>query len=361
MRRFFFVFILVIVFCGVIIQVGARAQEIKKDDCFFLNSLHYSARGMSYWYSRDRGGLEILTGIPYDNLGCKNCHTAGCDVCHKSERTEKECKLYDYSIDAATNQNMCLKCHGREKAMIGINHKNKQEDLHLKAGMKCNECHTAREMHGDGTYYVSLKQPGAMVVKCETCHDDVTPSESHTAHGKKLDCKACHIRHVVSCTNCHFETMVEKGVRKAIPVSGWMFLINYNGQVTSGSMQTFVTKGDKTFLMFAPHMSHSVMEEGRKCDECHETETMKKALKGQLDLLWFENGKVCNLKGVVPVTDEVDYICVYQNYKDDKWIPIANPPKPVRQYAAFGKPLTREQLEKLSKKQKVPPPKMDEK
>jgi hypothetical protein len=164
---------------------------------------------------------------------------------------------------------------------------------------------------------------------------------------------------VVSCTNCHFDTLVEKGKRKAIPVSGWVFLMNYKGKVSSGSMQTFVTNGNKTFLLFAPHMSHSVMKEGRKCNGCHSTETIKQAGKGQIELTWLENGKVKNLKGVIPVVDGVDYKCSYQDLKDGKWVPIANPMKPLRQYAAFGEPLTREQLEKLMKKQEPPLPKMD--
>ena len=135
---------------------------------------------------------------------------------------------------------------------------------------------------------------------------------------------------MVSCTNCHFDTLVEKGKRKAIPVSGWLFLINYKGKVSSGSMQTFVTKGNKTFLLFAPHMSHSVMKPGRKCDGCHATDIMKQAAEGKIELTRLENGKVQNLKGVIPVADEIDYQCVYQNLVDDKWIPIENPEKPLR-------------------------------
>jgi hypothetical protein len=111
--------------------------------------------------------------------------------------------------------------------------------------------------------------------------------------------------------------------------------------------------------MFAPHMSHSVMKEGRACDDCHGAETMKKALAGKVALTWLEDGKVVNTKGVIPVADGVDYTCSYQNLVDGKWIPIQNPPKPVRQYAAFGKPLTPEQMEKLGKMQESQPPKME--
>jgi hypothetical protein len=246
-----------------VFRSNADQKPVEESSCFYLRSLHYTANGMAHWYSKENGGLEQLTGIPYSELGCKNCH------------------------------------------------------------------------------------------------DTLKPTEAHTAHGNKLDCKACHVRHVVSCTNCHFDTLVEKGVRKAIPVSGWVFLMNLDGKVTSASMQTFVTKGDKTFLMFAPHMSHSIMKDGRGCDVCHASKTMIDAQKGALTLTWLEHGNVVNLKGAIPVVDQVDYRCVYQNLIDGQWIPIENPDKPLRQYVAYGQPLSKEQLETLAKKQAAPVPKME--
>ena len=112
-------------------------------------------------------------------------------------------------------------------------------------------------------------------------------------------------------------------------------------------MQNFVVGADKTFFMFAPHMSHSVMKDGRKCDGCHGTETMKNVQKGKVTLTWLEEGKVRNLKGVIPVVQGVDYQCVYQDRREGKWIPIKNPAMPIYHYAAFGKPLSEEQLKRL--------------
>ncbi len=334
------------------------AQEVSHEECFYLKSLHYTADGMEYWYSRDRGGLETLTGIPYHQLGCKNCHAPGCDRCHKAESKSGDCEYAYYSIVEASNQSLCLTCHGREKAMIRVDHKAGHEDIHVQQEMICTDCHSQREMHGDGTSYLSLKQSGAMDTACENCHDDIKPTEAHTVHNGRLDCKACHIRHVVSCTNCHFDTLVEKGVRKAIPVSGWMFLMNYENKVTSASMQTFVTGGNKTFLMFAPHMSHSVMRQGHSCEVCHASENAKKVKSGRISLTWLENKQVENRKGVIPVVDGVDYVCVYQNFVDGQWIPVKKPLQPMVQYAAFGKPLTTEQLDKLVTKQSAPGLKM---
>jgi hypothetical protein len=327
------------------LQGKGFCQEPRKD-CFFFSSLHYTAKGMAYWYDKTNGGLEILSGIPYSNLGCKNCHTPGCDRCHKVEKDGKAA----YSTKAAKKQEVCLECHVREQTILKIDRASKQEDVHFALGMTCMDCHSQREMHGDGIEYVSMKQTGAMDTKCEKCHNSIKPTDSHTVHKEKLDCKSCHVRHVVSCTNCHFDTLVKEGKRVAIPVSGWVFLMNYGGKVTSASMQNFLVKSDKTFFMFAPHMSHSVMKEGRKCEDCHGTETMRQVQKGKVSLTWLEEGKVMNLKGVIPVVEGVDYQCVYQDFKEGKWIPIKNPSKPIYHYPAFGKPLSKEQLDKLAER-----------
>jgi len=345
MKRLFLIALITACFMGFTIYNYATSYEIevKSEDCIYFSSLHYKAKGMEYWYSKENGGLETITDIPYSQLGCKNCHAKGCYTCHK---TVKEGKAF-YSTEAAKNQSMCLKCHGREDAIMKIDHEANQDDVHFSNNMKCVDCHSAKEMHGDGVEYISMRETGAMDTQCENCHDDITATDSHSVHKDKLDCKACHVRHVLSCTNCHFDTLVEQGKRVAIPVSGWVFLINHRGKVTSGDMQTFVVDNNKTFLMFAPHMSHSVMKEGRKCEECHGTEAAKQVQDGKITLTWLENGKVQNLKGVIPVADGVNYQCIYQDREEDKWVPVENPDEPVIHYPAFGEPLSKEQIENL--------------
>ena len=90
------------------------------------------------------------------------------------------------------------------------------------------------------------------------------------------------------------------------------------------------------------------MKQGRQCGDCHATEIVKLIQKGELNMIWLENGNVKHLKGVIPVVEGVHYDSVYQNYKDGKWIPIENPDKPLLQYAGYGIPLSKEQLRKLS-------------
>jgi hypothetical protein len=299
---------------------------------------------MAYWYDKANGGLETITGIPYQDLDCKSCHVTSCDACHRTTTDNKPA----YSNMVARKQDTCLHCHKRVSTVFKIDKDNNQQDVHGAKGMECMECHTPREMHGDGVEYKSMRDAGAVDAHCGKCHQTVRPSISHKVHREKLDCNACHVRHVVSCTNCHVETAIKEGKRVSIPVSGWVFLINYNGKVTSGNMQTFVAPADKTFLIFAPQNSHSIMKEGRKCDECHGIETVRKVREGKLSLTWLEDGNVKNLKGVIPVVNGVTYEAVYQNYKEGKWIPIENPPPPKMQYAAFGEPLSSEQLKKMS-------------
>jgi hypothetical protein len=322
---------------------NSYAQEVSRPDCLFKSSLHYTAEGMAYWYDKAQGGLETVTGVSYSDLGCRNCHVSSCDACHL---TQKENRAY-YSNDAARNVDMCLKCHAREAAIMNIDKKNNTLDVHVTAGLKCGDCHTAREMHGDGKEYSSMKQPGVMDVTCEKCHETIAQTASHTIHGNKLECRACHVRQVVSCTNCHFETMVKQGRRVAVPVSGWVFLMNYNGKVTSANMQTFVVSGNKTFQIFAPQFSHSVSSSGKTCEECHGTENVRRVAGGTINLTRVENGTIEQTKGVVPVVEDVQYNCVYQDFDNGKWSVIADPLPPTVQYVSFGHPLTKEQLRRL--------------
>jgi len=183
---------------------------------------------------------------------------------------------------------------------------------------------------------------------CEKCHSSVTPSTSHKIHGDKLECKACHMRHVVSCTNCHLGTIINEKKRVDIKLSGWVFLMNYNGRVSSANMQTYVAPGNKTFMMFAPQNSHSIMKEGRKCGDCHATEIAKQVQNGKITLTWLENKEVRHVNGVIPVAEGTAYDCVYQDYQNGNWIPIQNPPAPKVQYAGYGTPLSKEQLKKLA-------------
>lgn len=344
MKRGLVIMLTAVCFITLGLLVTAYSEDIKKEDCFFLSSQHYTTKGMGYWYDKANGGLENLTGIPYSKLNCINCHTASCDACHKTEIDKK----LSYSTKAAQNMDTCLRCHKREKEVMKIDKEANQQDVHFSKGMNCMNCHTAREVHGDGAEYNSMKQPGAMDAKCENCHKSLKEITSHKIHRDKLDCSSCHVRHVLSCSNCHFETLLKENKRVSMPISGWTFLMNYNGKVTAANMQTFLLKDNKTFLMFAPQFSHSVMKDGRKCNDCHGIENVKQIQIGKFNMTWLENKELKKANGIIPVVDGVKYDFVYHDYQEGQWIPIDNASAPVLHYAGYGTPLSKEQLKKLA-------------
>lgn len=58
-------------------------------------------------------------------------------------------------------------------------------DIHFTRGMACIDCHTGREMHGDGQIYA--KRHYEVEIRCETCHG--TPDQvatGTTAQGRRL-------------------------------------------------------------------------------------------------------------------------------------------------------------------------------
>jgi len=343
MKKISYVILIILLLGSVSILSKGFSQENEKECPFFKASLHYYANGMAYWYSKEAGGIEKLTGIPYDNLSCNQCHAKTCDRCHKIEKDGKPA----YSVEKAKSIENCLSCHAREKMFLGIFEKMEEKEVHFSKGLKCMDCHTAREIHGDGKKYVSMRESGAMDTRCENCHKERPETISHKIHKDKLDCTACHVRQVITCANCHMDTFIKTGKKVSIPLRDWVFLINYNGKVVSGNIQTFVVNKNQTFIVYAPYFSHDVVKKGRKCEECHGTNIVKQIGKGEIEITCIENGNLTNLKGVIPIVEGVKYKNAYMEYVDGKWIPLKNPENPVEQFVAFGKPLTKEQFKKL--------------
>ncbi len=343
----FFIYVLIVLFLGLIgnIQTGFT-KNVSGADCFYTRSLHYDAHGMGYWYSKEQGGIERITKIPYEKLACGHCHASSCDKCHKTEENGK----FVYSLKIARDMKKnCLRCHARQKAMLGLMKKTGLPDVHFSKGMTCVSCHGGKDIHGDGKRYVSMREPGAVNVKCETCHKNNIPNTiSHTIHRGKLDCTACHVAQTLTCANCHMDTMIKKKKKLFIPLHGWTFLINYRGKVVSGNIQTFVVGKGKTFMVMAPSFSHYIIKKGRKCEECHATNIVRQLQKGSINITWIKNERLVNLKGVIPIVEGVEYKSAFMDYKNGKWIPLKNAKKPLVQFAAFGKPLTKEQLQKLA-------------
>jgi len=335
---------------------AGRAEAGSSSPCltsFFETSLHFTGEGMRYWYEEEGGFMEI-TKIPYDQLDCKKCHVKSCDQCHAKKVREK----LRFSEDKAKSINTCLPCHTREGLTFRFDGKKERLDVHMAAGMVCSDCHYRTDVHGDGRPRVSMRHPKAVRATCQECHVEQERESplfdpdtvSHSAHGDRLDCAACHVQNTMACYNCHFDTFLKTGERKNtfIPMKEWTLLVNYDGRVTSGSAMSLVYK-DRKFVAYVPYFTHSVSAEGRTCDECHGNEAVRRMVRGEkVPVVDFKDGEAVPWQGVVPVLpDKLDW--AFLEKTADGWKKIGDSQGASVQFAAFGLPLTPEQLEMLAR------------
>jgi len=347
--------VFILLFSGMLIIKAADEEETpSKEKNFYENSLHYTNKGLEYWYSKEQGGLERLTGIPFSELSCQRCHVRSCDACHKKEVDGK----LAYSAEPAQIQEVCQKCHGIQTLEDAKKYdKDYPLDIHFKNGMNCMDCHSAREIHGDGKAYNSLQETGAMDTKCENCHDSLSTIDSHVVHGGKLDCNSCHVKELPSCYNCHFDTRVKEDKSVSLPLENILFLVNHDGKVTLANLHTFVYQ-NKGMIVFAPSFSHFVIKEGRACDECHDTQIVRDIKMDQFKPVVFEEGQLKSISGIIPVLDGMKWDLVFLDYKDGKWTPIEHSVEPLIHYSGYCNPLTIDQFSKL---EKAASPKLDSK
>ncbi|MBG0791402.1 MAG: hypothetical protein H0S80_13000 [Desulfovibrionaceae bacterium] len=343
--------------CALAAGVTLAGDELDKEKCF-ATSLHHTTRGMGRWYDAS-DGFSAVTGVPYNDLGCKGCHVASCNSCH----LEKTDAGLAYTIKKARQSGTCLKCHSREKATIGIDKARGIQNVHM-TDMQCADCHSKREVHGDGNCYESMRAPGVLDTKCINCHaqggdgPEVPGTQSHQVHKKKLDCTACHVSNTMTCYNCHFGVLKETGKKSesfAAKAKDFLLLVKYDGKVTSGTLQTLVGPDNYPFVTYVPYFTHSVTPKGRKCEQCHGTEAVS-TLAGDKRYapVAFKDGKLTFKKGVVPLVPTLlDW--VYLEKKDGKWTPFTPNDKPLVQLGVYAEPFTKKELNKMKTKQVYKP------
>ncbi len=342
----------------------------------FETSLHFQRTGKVTWYSKENGGFEALTGVPMDSLGCLQCHapTLADGTPVDVETYEPSCSdCHDFSQGTTVSQETCLGCHSRQGAEIALsqnpNLADRFSDVHRERGMICSDCHTKREMHGDGTEYASMNQPGATDTECtnEACHpvESLSDNPSHQQHGDDLYCNVCHVKTVMTCYNCHFETEVEAHKKRFFgppPTNGFVMLINSekHGKVATASYQS-LSFGDTTFYAIGSFNGHTVTREGRDCEECHNTQLVQGYVNdGEITVAHWDGEKIVHTQGVIPVPPDwqnslkLDFVTFTGNVTD----PIDSPVDPTKwqflktgadsSQMLFASPLTTEQMEYLA-------------
>jgi hypothetical protein len=283
---------------------SATATPAPSVAAIMTGSLHSTTNGMAYFYSKEQGGLEQLTNVPYEQLKCRSCHIlynrpdrAGqirCEACHidqtQTAAPPQAAVRLPYFPDDGRDQG-CLACHQRQNYEILATDENGAPtvtDVHRSPapygkGMQCVNCHGLADTHGDGQVYDSMLASPS--VQCGDCHvlAQLPPNQAHTVHGGNMECDTCHVQTVVACQNCHINTVMSAGPGQASQgfpyerVVGWKFLIQRNGKIAVGNLMSIVyTDGAvaKTFAVIAPFHDHSVkslkgIDYPELCGQCH--------------------------------------------------------------------------------------------
>ncbi|NOX26173.1 MAG: amino acid ABC transporter substrate-binding protein [Deltaproteobacteria bacterium] len=338
---------------------------------------------------------ENSLALDYYRKLCATCHLwkqkgdlpgffgtkgGGCTACHHEKNPNlplaEAQKAHPWVTKKVPVAN-CVRCHNRS-GRIGISYTGKYEsegsgapfvkgklspnrlpgdrfffklpaDIHYRKGMACIDCHTQKEIMGDGKRYAHFEEQ--LEISCSTCHtsskvgitrkgnklDNVDPDAKpwpvltgkldgrkhlikpplagvcdYTGH-KRLSCQACHSTWVPQCYGCHVkrdmrETHLDKLTLKETP--GWWeegrSYIRYEQPalgiwdnrvmpVTPGC-QDMVTLKDKrgkitrSFYSFtmAAIDPHTTQATARKCEGCHMS---PKTLGLGQGTVWLDHGK----------------------------------------------------------------------
>ena len=346
----------------------------------FPTSLHALRTGQSMFYSRETGGFENLTNVPYASTTCQNCHAAnyadGTPVDNATYVPScRDCHADPANPDRNTITNdTCYGCHSRQSA-----EKNLYSDVHRAMDFKCYNCHTSTEIHGDGTEYPSLL--ATQGPQCATCHPSPPSNQYHLIHGAKLDCSTCHMQSAIACLNCHFNSETSANPNKrwypakpdgsagGVPSKGFKFLINFRGKVYPATMMSLVYKADtgdvRKFYVLAPYFAHTIAKDAVKgCNDCHNNANVQQYnASGQITITKrADDGTFQGPQGVIPIPP--DWSTAFQqqffDYTGDpavpandssKWVPVDGQADLTQMIDTpqmrFGQPLTADQMQKL--------------
>jgi len=233
-------------------------------------------------------------------------------------------------VAAARTEKACAECHSVDP---------QDPDVHVQAGLRCLSCHTSREIHGDGRLWDSANQPGALEVRCQRCHERIQPTASHTVHGGKLDCAACHTRAMDTCFNCHIGARLAGAKEASIKRDGLLFLVNHDGKVGLANFLSYVY-GKGTMVTLAPTYPHAIARTGRACADCHATANARDVAAGRLVLSRFVGGELRSAQGVIPVADGMKWDLAFLDREGDRWVPLADAKPPLVNYS-WCTPLSR--------------------
>jgi hypothetical protein len=129
-----------------------------------------------------QGSREAKVHVPSTNVTFSGIHPETCNSCHNRGKRIGVSYMglmeQPYSSPLMPGGKAQLKTHGKRYKHIA-------SDLHFKAGMSCQDCHTSIDMHGDGNIFGSTL--GQVEIECSDCHGTVKkyPWELALGYGEK--------------------------------------------------------------------------------------------------------------------------------------------------------------------------------
>jgi hypothetical protein len=291
----------------------------------YKESLHYT---LSPYYSTMRKRANKDAPI-YEKIMastekyCGRCHSS-CGQCHVSRPDSVEGGLLDAHVfhKKPPNDTTCTACHGTR---IGDEYYGKNEglkpDIHYEKLIKCENCHTGKEMHGDGKEHAN-RYDVENGPKCIDCHSEIygetaENSKNHLLHKDKVSCYVCHSQEYKNCYSCHVkEDTDEKQYFKSKP-SKMGFKIGLNPDMSEKRPEQFVTLRhipiDKglfdfyikdglteidsipTWKVTTPHNIRRKTKQNSRCNNCHGVKSIY-LLTGDVA----KNERAANMSVVVP-------------------------------------------------------------
>ncbi len=127
--------------------------------------------------TRDAKVFVPSTGITFSGIHpetCNSCHNRGKRIGVSYMGLMEQ----PYGSPLMPGGKSQTKTHGKR-------YKHIKEDLHFKAGMTCQDCHTSIDMHGDGTLFGTTL--GQVEIECSDCHGTTKkfPWELKLGYGEK--------------------------------------------------------------------------------------------------------------------------------------------------------------------------------
>ncbi|UCH06073.1 MAG: cytochrome c3 family protein [Deltaproteobacteria bacterium] len=265
----------------------------------YTKSLHVSLRP----YKVIIGTRANPEGVIPDKLlkgmenHCFTCHSS-CGQCHISRPNSVEGGLLNRHlfVGEPPMEEVCAACHGSRVKKEYFGEKDGlQPSVHQEMEMKCADCHTAEEMHGDDNEYAHRFEV-ENGPKCLDCHEEIYDRDAdnvitHRIHKDEVSCHVCHAQPYNNCSVCHVGTDT-KGLTFYKTKASWFgFKIGLNPLKSEKRTQRFVplrhvpvdrktfafyVKGGlsdfdavPTWKLATPHNIRLKTPQNASCNSCH--------------------------------------------------------------------------------------------